>query len=123
MKRARIIVLAIAFLAAAGAAFLAKRFSTPPAPERVEVERDIDSAEVLVAAKEIRLGDAVSAGDLKWQAWPEAGVTPGYVTRNDKPEAMSQLSGSIARAPFLRHSALLPPVRLPHAPDWPGTCD
>lgn len=101
MKRARIIVLAIAFAAAGGAAIVAKRRSAPPPAERVEVTRQVGTVEVLVASREIRLGDSVSSGDVKWQDWPKAAVTSGYVTRTASPNAKSQIAGSIARAPFL----------------------
>lgn len=102
MKRARIIVLAIAFAAAGGAAIVAKRFSAPPPAERIEITTQIGTVEVLVAAKPIRLGDSVRSGDLKWQAWPKAATAPGYVIRGSQPKALSKLSGAIARAPFLK---------------------
>lgn len=101
MKRARIIVLAIAFAAAGGAAIIAKRFSEPSEAERIEITTQVGTVEVLVAAKPIRLGDSVRSGDVKWQAWPKAATTPGYVTRSSQPKALSRLSGAIARAPFL----------------------
>jgi pilus assembly protein CpaB len=101
MKRARLIVLAIAFAAAGGAALIAKRLSAPPPAERVEVETRVGMVDVLVASKEIRLGDSVGSGDLKWQAWPKNAVSQGYVTREKEAKAIASLSGSIARAPFL----------------------
>lgn len=101
MKRARLIVLAIAFAAAGGAALIAKRLAAPPPAERVEVETRVGTIDVLVASKEIRLGDAVGSGDMKWQAWPQTAVSQGYVTRERDAKAVSSLSGSIARAPFL----------------------
>ncbi len=102
MKRARLVVLAIAFAAAGGAAYVAKRFSAPAPVERVEIEREVGTIEVLVAGKEIRLGDSVSGGVLKWQAWPKRATVPGYITRDRRPKAVSELSGAIARAPFLQ---------------------
>lgn len=101
MKRARIVVLAIAFAAAGGAALIAKRISAPKPVERVEVETMVGTVDVLVAARPIRLGDSVNSSHLKWQAWPKAATAPGYVTRDRQPKAMNQLSGAIARAPFL----------------------
>ncbi len=101
MKRARIIVLAIAFAAAGGAAIIAKRFSAPQPVQRVEIETQVGTVDVLVAAKAIRLGDSVRSNDVKWLAWPKSAVASGYVTRAKQPKAMSELSGSLARAPFL----------------------
>lgn len=101
MKRARLIVLAIAFAAAGGAAMLAKRFSAPPPAERVEVTREVGLVEVLIAAKPIRLGDSVRSSDLKWQKWPKLATTDKYIIRSSRPKAVSLMSGAIARAPFL----------------------
>jgi pilus assembly protein CpaB len=101
MKRARIIVLAIAFAAAGGAAIVAKKLSVPPPVEKVEITKQVGTVDVLVAAKAIRLGDSVRADALKWQAWPKEATSPGYVVRTSQPKAMSKISGAIARAPFL----------------------
>ncbi|GAB4229892.1 MAG: Flp pilus assembly protein CpaB [Methyloligellaceae bacterium] len=95
------IVLGIAFAAAGGAAIIAKKFSAPPPAERVEVRTEVGTVDVLVAARPIRLGDSVQSGDLRWQKWPKLAATPGYIIRDQRPKAVSKLSGAIARAPFL----------------------
>lgn len=100
MNRARLIVLAIAFAAAGGAAFIAKKMTGSPEIRTVEVNT-AETVEVLVANKHIRLGDSVQSGDLKWQSWPKQAAVSGYVTRASSPKAISNYSGSIARAPFL----------------------
>lgn len=100
MKRGRIVVLAIALTAAFGAAWIAKKIVG--APPRVEtVEKTVGATDVLVAAKNINLGDSVRGEDLKWQQWPVEGVTPGLITRSAQPDAPTELSGSVARAPFI----------------------
>lgn len=100
MKRARVVVLAIAFTAALGAAWVAKKIVG--APRQVEtVEKTVGATDVLVAATNINLGDSVHAQDLKWQQWPSEGVAPGLITRNAQPDAPNQLSGAVARAPFV----------------------
>lgn len=101
MKRARVIVLMIAIAAAGCAAIVAKRMTGAPAPTRVVVASSGDTIDVLVASTEIRLGDSVKAGEMKWQAWPKNSASAGYITRDASPNAMSKLSGAIARAPFL----------------------
>ncbi len=100
MKRARVMVLGIAFTAALGAAWVAKKIVS--APRDVEtVEKTVGATDVLVAATDINLGDTVRADNLKWQQWPVEGVTPGLITRNAEPDAPTQLSGAVARAPFI----------------------
>jgi pilus assembly protein CpaB len=98
MKRARVVVLCIAFTAALGAAWMAKRMMS--GPEVREVERTVGAVDVLVASNDINLGDSVSSEDVKWQQWPQEGLTPGLITKSVMPDP-SKLSGSIARAPFI----------------------
>ncbi len=79
---------------------LAKSLVTS-AEKVVTVEKDLNTTEVLVAARNINLGDSVHSKDLKWQPWPSDAATQGYITRNNKPKALSDFAGAIARAPFL----------------------
>lgn len=100
MKRARVLVFAIALVAAAAAALLARGFLGKTRIKEV-VKTQFDTVEVLVAKADIRLGDSLQTGDLKWQAWPRAAATGTYITKSRKPKAVSDLTGAIARAPFL----------------------
>ncbi|MEZ5776259.1 MAG: Flp pilus assembly protein CpaB [Hyphomicrobiaceae bacterium] len=99
MKRARMVVLGIAVLAAGAAAFLANGMTGKPRTKVVKTQ--VDTVQVLVAKGEIRLGDSVKATDFAWMDWPSAAATTGYITKAGKPNAMSDLTGAIARAPFL----------------------
>jgi pilus assembly protein CpaB len=99
MKRARIIVLGIALTAALGAAWMAKRMIS--GTEVREVEKTVGAVDVLVAAKDINLGDSVGGEDVKWQQWPLEGVTPGLITKSAQPDAPQTLSGAIARTTFI----------------------
>ena len=100
MKRARIIVLAIAIVSALGAAFLAKSFLGNTRIIQT-VRTQYDTVRVLVARGAIGVGTAVNKNDLKWQQWPKNAATAGYITQNRKPKAISELSGAMARASFL----------------------
>jgi pilus assembly protein CpaB len=96
MKPARIIVLVIAVVAGGIAALLAGRSDPPPPAPVVQIE----TAEVLIAASDIGLGSTVAAQDMRWQLWPAAGIGSNFIRQNDRPDAIDQLAGSIARAPF-----------------------
>jgi pilus assembly protein CpaB len=100
MKRARVIVLAIAITAAIAAAWIARSIVSSE-PEVRQVEKTVGVTDVLVAAKDINLGDSVRSDDFKWQQWPVEGVTPGLITKDAEPNAPSDLSGAVARAPFI----------------------
>ena len=100
MKKARIVVLAIASTAALGAAWVANKIVSG-SREVKTVEKTVGATDVLVAATDIGLGDAVSVSNLKWQQWPSEGITPGLITRNAQPNAPNEFSGAVARAPFI----------------------
>ncbi|MCB1441966.1 MAG: Flp pilus assembly protein CpaB [Methyloceanibacter sp.] len=100
MKRGRVVVLAIAATAALTAAWMANSIVSRP-PEVKQVEKTVGATDVLVAAKDINLGDSVRANDFKWQQWPVEGITPGLITKSSQPDAPSELSGAVARAPFI----------------------
>lgn len=100
MKRPQMIGLTVALSAGVMAFVLVRGMvNKPPVEKRVEIQAK--SSEVLVAGSEIGLGQVVNAGMLRWQAWPEDAVTAGYISRATAPDAMNELSGSIARVPLL----------------------
>ncbi len=100
MKKARIVVLAIASTAALGAAWVANKIVSG-SREVKTVEKTVGATDVLVAATDIGLGDAVNAANLKWQQWPAEGITPELITRDAQPDAPNEFSGAVARAPFI----------------------
>lgn len=102
MKRARVIILAIAITAAIGAAWIARSIVSRT-PEVKHVEKTVAVTDILVAAKSIDLGDSVRASDFKWQQWPVEGVTPGLIIRTAQPDAPSKLTGAVAQH-GLRHA-------------------
>jgi Flp pilus assembly protein CpaB len=57
MKRARVIVFAIAITAVIGAAWIARSIVSSE-PEVQQVEKTVGATDVLVAAKDINLGDS-----------------------------------------------------------------
>jgi pilus assembly protein CpaB len=98
MKPARIIVLIIAVVAGGIAALLAGRSERPaPAPAPVV---QLETTEVLIANSDIGLGTAVGERDMRWQTWPAAAAGSNFIRKNDRPDAMHELVGAIARAPF-----------------------
>jgi len=99
MKIARLVVLGIAVVAGGGAALLAGRSEAPP-PAATAPVVVIDTVDVLVATKDVNIGQAVQAQDLGWLAWPKASASPLYVRRTDRPDAIEALAGAIARVPI-----------------------
>src|SRR6266478_2830079 len=98
MNTARIVVLTIALLAGGVAAYLASGLGDKPPPTETIALQTVD---VLVAKSDIGLGQTVTADALQWQTWPAATASNSFIRRNDRPDATTQIAGSIARAPFI----------------------
>ena len=60
----------------------------------------LPTVEVLVAKSDIGLGQPVKPEDLQWQTWP-ASAGNNLVNRASRAEAIKEIAGSIARAPFI----------------------
>jgi pilus assembly protein CpaB len=99
MYTARIVVLLIALGAGGMAAYLASRSDDKPLPTVPVVQ--LQTVDVLVAKADIALGQTVNADALQWQTWPTANASNSFIRRNDRPDATTQIAGSIARAPFI----------------------
>ncbi len=99
MNTARIVVLSLAVGAGGIAAFLASRSEAPP-PVQAPVEKT-ESTEVLVARGDIALGQTLTASDLQWVRWPAETASASFIRRTDRPDALEQVAGSIARSPFV----------------------
>src|ERR1700738_1025800 len=99
MYTARIVVLTIALGAGGVAAYLARGFDAKSLPTEPVVQ--LQTVDVLVAKSDIGLGQSVSPENLQWQTWPAATASNNFIRRNERPEATKEVSGSIARAPFL----------------------
>ena len=102
MKAARIVVLVVAVGAGGVAAYLASGSGEPPpAPPPPKPVAQIDTVEILVAKNDIAMGQVVSGQDIAWQVWPTSAASSHFVRRKDRPNAIEQLTGSIARSPFV----------------------
>jgi pilus assembly protein CpaB len=101
MKTARYAVLAIALVAGSLAWMLSRDVGGVGTTGDVVVEQTVAMQEVLVAAQDIKAGQSVSAGDLTWSSWPSDTAGPGLIIREDRPGAISELAGSVARGPFM----------------------
>jgi pilus assembly protein CpaB len=100
MNTARIVVLAIAIGAGGIAAYLASGSDRAAAPAPAAVQQ-IPTVDVLVAKDDIALGQTVAPENLQWQTWTDSSASSSFIRKKDRPEAVTQLAGSIARGPFI----------------------
>ena len=101
MNTARIVVLVIALGAGGVAAYLASGYQNAPAPV-LPVAEKLPTVEVLVAKNDIGLGQAVKPEDLQWQVWPAATASNAFIRRDSRPDAQTEIAGSIARVPLMQ---------------------
>jgi pilus assembly protein CpaB len=99
MNIARIVVLTIALVAGGIAAYLVSGSDTKPPPAAPVAQ--LQTVDVLVAKSDIGLGQTVAAGDMQWQSWPASASSSTFIRRSERPDATTQIAGSIARAPFV----------------------
>jgi pilus assembly protein CpaB len=82
MSPVRIIILAVAAVAAIGLAFLVRGIAGggDKAPETVVQTVEKPTAKVLVASRDLAVGARITREDLRWQSWPLESVNPAYIT-------------------------------------------
>ena len=56
-----------------------------------------DMVEVLVASSDLKIGQELSGGDLRWQEWPKDSTFRGAIVRKDNQEASEALQGRLRR--------------------------
>lgn len=99
MNTGRIIVLAVSLAAGGIALYLLSGGEPPPVAQTPAPQ--IETTDILVAKTDIPMGQTVSGNELQWQTWPAANTSSGFIRRNERPDALAQLTGSIARSPFI----------------------
>jgi pilus assembly protein CpaB len=100
MYTARIVVLIIALAAGGVAAYLVSG-SNDNKPVPTAPVAQLPTVDVLVAKSEIGLGQIIKPEDLQWQTWPAATASASFIRRNERPDAATQIAGSIARGTFI----------------------
>jgi pilus assembly protein CpaB len=100
MKRAQLIGIAIA--AGAGLlAFVGMKGAMKAPPKQIVEQAPVDAVQVLVARADLPLGQISNEASFRWQDWPRDSVSPSFITKSQRPNAMKDLSGAVARSPVL----------------------
>jgi pilus assembly protein CpaB len=102
MNRKLIIVGAIAVLAFGGACAFMRSAATPAPSPAAEAPPKVDVEQVLVAGQDLPMGTVVNEGAAAWHPWPKADVSELMITKSAKPDALSDVEGSMTRTAFLR---------------------
>ncbi|MEO1200154.1 MAG: Flp pilus assembly protein CpaB [Pseudomonadota bacterium] len=106
MNRARILVLGVAIVAGISAALMARNLGGEPEVVTEEAEQ-IPTVGVLVATGEIEAGKILEPGDFDWNEWPERNVGSLTITEDQRPDAINEFDGAIARTRIFRGEPIL----------------
>ncbi|MEL6921697.1 MAG: Flp pilus assembly protein CpaB [Pseudomonadota bacterium] len=106
----RIIILGVAVLAAGGAGYMAMNMMGQPAQQSTQVVAEappIDLDQVLVATSNLSIGELVEA-NLRWQDWPTASISPEFITKSARPDAIAELGTRVVRASIIEGEPIRP---------------
>ena len=108
MKKTRILVMAIALLAAGVAAWIATGLGGEPQVvtqiqnQVIENTVRIPTVKVLVAKEGIPVGARLNNEVVQWANWPEDALVEGYFDQDSNPDAIKEISGIIVRLPIFK---------------------
>ncbi len=113
MKMIIIGIVVLALCVAGVSTYLIKSFQTPEAKQELQREMMEPQKFVLVAVRNIDVGETIKLEDLTWQVWTDEGINPNYTVRDefeeiDPAEKADLYVGSRVRRPIILGEPLLP---------------
>ena len=102
MKRSQVLLLAVALVSGGLAAYLVLG-SGSSAPRQAEVSTKViaePKTQILVASRNVGVGERLTADSVQWQDWPEGAVRPEYITIAAAPDAAAAIKDAVARFEF-----------------------
>lgn len=113
MSIKQVLIILVAGIAALGAAFMFRQISAQPGaanvqePVRVK-EVEVATVQVLVAGRDLEVGELVTPEDMVWANWPEATTNENQFNDGDNPEAIEELTGSVVRTRMYANEPIIP---------------
>ncbi len=103
----RVVLIGFALLLAAAAGWMVKLYLSAQREQLVVMAAALkpaaspgSSAEVLVVSDGVEIAGMLSSKNMRWQYWPDQGISPRYITKKSRPDAIDKLTGSAARQPL-----------------------
>lgn len=97
MKAVRIVVLAVAAVSAIGLAVVVRMALTGKPTSQAVAQTAVKpkpTARVLVASRDLKVGDRLNEGDLDWKIWPVEEVQADWTRENAAPQVASSAPAS-----------------------------
>jgi pilus assembly protein CpaB len=103
MNMQRMILLGVAIIAAAAAAFLARGMLGGTAPKAVAMiaPPQMQTREVLVASAPLQPGQPLNASLVRWDKWPSSAVDSTFITQETTHDITTATTGVVVRAPIV----------------------
>lgn len=95
MNKTTILIIAGGFVFAILSAFLVQLVTAPKKQADGQVQTAM--VDVLVATKDLKIGDELTADSTSWKSWPEGAVFAGAVTRVNNQSNTEALKGRLRR--------------------------
>lgn len=97
MNKTRLLVLAVAIGSAGLAIYMAKGLvGQKKQIQTVEVTK-VETIDVLIASKNLQMGEKLAGGSIGWQSWPKSAVAPTMITSEAQPDAKTKYETARAR--------------------------
>jgi len=96
----RLIILVLAIGSAVMAGIMAKGMMGGKSKTEVVEVNKVPMDEILVAGKDLAMGERLASGNLRWREWPKSNVAESMITKNEMPDAMDKLQTARARLPL-----------------------
>jgi pilus assembly protein CpaB len=97
MGKMRVVVLGLAVGSAVLAGLLAKGYiGKKPTTEVVEINK-VDMVDVLIASRDLKMGERLTEGAISWREWPKKNVAAAMITRDKKPDAVTDFAKARVR--------------------------
>jgi pilus assembly protein CpaB len=107
MNKTRLAVMAVAVGSAGLAIYLAKDLvGQKPEVQTVEVNK-VETVDVLVATKNLQMGERLAGGSIGWQSWPKSMVSSLMITSEARPDAKTKYETARARATIFEGETIL----------------
>jgi pilus assembly protein CpaB len=98
----QILIISASVVVAGGIFLWARSMSNKPtAIVPVAAAPQMELVKVLVAKRDLALGDRIDPAALAWQDWPKSGLGPVFITQALTPKAIEDYTGAVVRQPMV----------------------
>lgn len=107
MNRTQLLILAVAVGAGGLAIYMAAGFLGQKTEVKTVEVNKVETVDVLVATKNLQMGERLVGGSIAWQSWPKSTVSSLMITNEADPDAKTKYETARARAAIFEGEPIL----------------